>query len=151
MNRNLTKSISSILVAIDGSNHSLKAADYAMNLANKYKANLFVITVTYIPEKYHVSQPEIIESKQHQMEMNAAKNWFETYIQTAEKRGIKIRTELLNSHRPVDYVILEYAEEKNIDLVVAGTRGRSALGRVLLGSVASGIVTYSHCPVLLVK
>jgi nucleotide-binding universal stress UspA family protein len=47
--------------------------------------------------------------------------------------------------------LLEYAEDKNIDLIVIGTRGRNKLSRLMLGSVASRVLTYSHCPVLLVK
>jgi nucleotide-binding universal stress UspA family protein len=47
--------------------------------------------------------------------------------------------------------IVEYAENKNINLIVVGTRGISGFKKLLLGSVASGIVTYAHCPVLVVK
>ena len=65
--------------------------------------------------------------------------------------NIELKTELINSPRPVDYVILEYAEEKSIDLIVVGTRGRSGFKRLLLGSVASSVVSYAHCPVMIVK
>lgn len=68
----------------------------------------------------------------------------------AKERGLIIRLELVNSNRPVDYVLLEYAEENNIDLVVIGTRARNRFGRLHLGSVVSRILTYSHCLVLLV-
>ncbi|MGH9973311.1 MAG: universal stress protein, partial [Nitrososphaeraceae archaeon] len=47
--------------------------------------------------------------------------------------------------------ILKYAEDEEIDLIVVGTRGRTGITRVLLGSVASGVVTYAHCPVIVVK
>ena len=47
--------------------------------------------------------------------------------------------------------IIDFAEKENIDLIVVGTRGRSGLKRLLLGSVASGIVNYAHCPVMIVK
>ena len=47
--------------------------------------------------------------------------------------------------------IVDYAEENNIDLIVIGTRGRSGFKKLLLGSVASHVVTYAHCPVLVVK
>ena len=47
--------------------------------------------------------------------------------------------------------ILDYAEENNFDLIVIGTRGRSGFKRLLLGSVASHVITYAHCPVLVVK
>jgi hypothetical protein len=48
------------------------------------------------------------------------------------------------------YVILEYAE-KNIDLIVIGTRGSSGFKKSLLGSIASSVVTYAHCLVMVMK
>jgi nucleotide-binding universal stress UspA family protein len=47
--------------------------------------------------------------------------------------------------------IIDFAEKENIELIVVGTRGRSGLKRLLLSSVASGIVNYAHCPVMIVK
>jgi len=47
--------------------------------------------------------------------------------------------------------IVEFAENQNIDLIVVGSRGRSGFTKLLLGSVASRIVTYASCPVLVVK
>jgi nucleotide-binding universal stress UspA family protein len=46
---------------------------------------------------------------------------------------------------------VKYAEEKKMDLIVIGSKGMSGLKRMLLGSIASGVVTYAHCPVLVVK
>jgi nucleotide-binding universal stress UspA family protein len=52
----------------------------------------------------------------------------------------------------IPHAIVDYVQANNIDLIVVGTRGgRSGLKRVLLGSVASGVVTYSSCPVLATK
>jgi nucleotide-binding universal stress UspA family protein len=47
--------------------------------------------------------------------------------------------------------IVRYAEEYNVDLIVVGTRGRSSFTKLLLGSVASPVLTYAHCPVLLIR
>jgi len=47
--------------------------------------------------------------------------------------------------------IVEYAERENIDLLVIGSRGLTGFKKLLVGSVASGVVTYAHCPVLVVK
>ena len=47
--------------------------------------------------------------------------------------------------------IVGYTENQNMDLVVVGSRGRSGFTKLLLGSVASSIVTYASCPVLVVK
>ncbi len=47
--------------------------------------------------------------------------------------------------------IVEYAEHENIDLLVIGSRGLTGFKKLLVGSVASGVVTYAHCPVMVVK
>ena len=43
------------------------------------------------------------------------------------------------------------AEENDINLIVIGTRGLSGFKKLLLGSVATHVITYAHCPVLVVK
>ena len=83
--------------------------------------------------------------------MKDAKSWLDNFNQQAKENNIQLRTELINSTRPVDYVILEYAEEKQIDLIVMGTRGRTGFKKLLLGSTASSVVTYAHCTVMVVK
>jgi nucleotide-binding universal stress UspA family protein len=143
--------VSKVLVGIDGSNHSFRAAECAVEISSKYMAKLIAVTVTYMPAKSHVSQQEVIEVEAGLSEMEKAKTWFESFIQKAKQNKIQLRTELLNSDRPIDYVILEYAEKEGIDLIVIGTSGKTGLSKLVLGSVASGIVTYSHSPVLVVK
>lgn len=143
--------VSKVLVGIDGSDHSFRAAQYALEISKKYVAKLIAVTVTYMPAKSRMSQQEAIEVGAGLSEMDKAKTWFESFTQSAKENKIDLKTELVNSQRPVDYVILEYAEKEGIDLIVIGTRGRSGLSKIVLGSVASGIVTYSHSPVLVVK
>lgn len=148
------KKFSNILVAIDGSEHSLRAAEYALGLAKTFEAKLTAVTVSYVPASKDLSQLDVL--RQSLVEDNSnytkdAEKWFERFIQNAKESNVQLNTELLNSTRPVDYVILEYAEEKKIDLIVVGTRGRTGFKKLLLGSVASSIVTYSHCPVLVIK
>jgi nucleotide-binding universal stress UspA family protein len=136
------------MVAVDGSEHSLKAAENALEVAKSFNAQLFAITVTSVPQSYHLRQEDVLEESS---EMNDSKAWLEKFSREAKTDNIELKTELINSHRPVDYVILEYAEENNIDLIVVGTRGRSGFKRLLLGSIASSVVTYAHCPVMVVK
>ena len=68
----------------------------------------------------------------------------------ANEKDIHIKTEIISS-KDISGGVLDFAEENNIDLIVIGTRGRSGFKRLLLGSVASHVVTYAHCPVLVVK
>ena len=75
---------------------------------------------------------------------------------------IKVKADKLNLNSKVDVVmtprttnpsiaLVIYSERNNIDLIVVGTRGRTGFKKMLLGSVAGGIVTYAHCPVLVIK
>jgi len=68
----------------------------------------------------------------------------------ANEKNIQIKTDFIASLN-VAGGIVEYAENKNINLIVVSTRGISGFKKLLLGSIASGIVTYAHCPVLVVK
>jgi nucleotide-binding universal stress UspA family protein len=77
--------------------------------------------------------------------MADSRHGLKKYTHEAKEKNIEFEEESISSHRPVDYVLLEYAEEKNIDLIVVGTRGRSGFKKLLLGSIASSVVTYAHC------
>ena len=81
-----------------------------------------------------------------------AEEYFEKIRLIGEKASwdIPLRTELIASLSVVGG-ITDFAEEENVDLIVVGTRGKSGFKKLLLGSVASGIVNYATCPVLVVK
>ncbi|MGA9942188.1 MAG: universal stress protein, partial [Nitrososphaeraceae archaeon] len=64
---------------------------------------------------------------------------------------IQTEIKVIGGPSPVPDSIIIYAENENVDLIVVGTRGRSGFKKLLLGSVASKVVTYAHCPVLVVK
>ena len=148
----LNSKFSKIMVAIDGSEHSLKAAEYALAIAKSFGAQLYAVTVTYMPESHHVKQKDILaDSREKSDSKNDVEIWFEKFNQNARENNIQLKTELINSQRPVDYVLLEYAEKENLDLIIIGTRGRSGFKKLLLGSVASEVVKYAHCPVMVIK
>jgi nucleotide-binding universal stress UspA family protein len=71
--------------------------------------------------------------------------------QRASKTNISANTDVIIGNTSVVKSIVEYAEEHKIDLIVIGTKGLSRIKKMLLGSTASGVVTYAHCPVLVVK
>jgi nucleotide-binding universal stress UspA family protein len=64
---------------------------------------------------------------------------------------VKLKTEFIVDPTSIVGAIVDYAERENIDLIVIGSRGLSGFKKLLLGSVASGVVTYANCPVMVVK
>ena len=64
----------------------------------------------------------------------------------------KINTEMVEtSSASAADEIIRYAKEKDVDLIVVGTKGRSGMSKALLGSVASKVLSYSPCSVLVVR
>ena len=151
--------LSKILVAIDGSPASFDAADYAIMLAKQHNSQLILLHVLHPVEYYsslqffEVRQPQDSTILIEQAKKEANK-WFDDIKQKIGEipldKQIKIETKIILSTKTVDS-ILDYAEDKDVDLIVIGTRGRSGIKKLLLGSTASGVVTYSHCPVTIVK
>lgn len=150
--------ISKILVAIDGSEHSMKAAELALDLAAKTKEIVPELTALTVLD---VSKPRSFLSsfiaaptyglRELDQEKDAAKQWMEAVCKKAEARNVPFRSELIVGVVSAEATIVEYAESHKTDLIVVGTRGRTGFSKVLLGSVASRIVEYAPCSVVVVK
>ena len=72
-----------IMVAIDGSEHSLKAAEYALEIAKSFNSQLFAITVTSVPESYRLRQEDILEESR---EMADSRAWLEIFSHKANRQ-----------------------------------------------------------------
>jgi len=79
--------------------------------------------------------------------------WFDKIKEKAYNNNnkIQLKTDLILTPTSIVGAIIQYAEDEKVDLIVIGTRGRSGIKKMLLGSVAAGVVTYAHCPVMVVK
>jgi nucleotide-binding universal stress UspA family protein len=65
-------------------------------------------------------------------------------------KGIKVKTESLEGNRPAD-TITEYAQKKGMDMIIITTHGYTGLKKLMVGSVAFGVLHQSHIPVLLIR
>ena len=145
---------SKILVAIDGSDGSMNAADYAISISKDYNdAELYALHVIH-PADVDLSfgqTKEMRPSSYYIVNINKeAQKYLDKVKLKANDKNMEIKTEIIASTH-VAGGIVDYAKDKNVDLIVVGTRGKSGFNKVLSGSVASGVVTYAHCPVLVVK
>ena len=152
----MTIGFSKIIVGIDGSEESMNAADYAIAIAKMYNAELIAIHVLTSDIGYTYSSPGVESPPLTVKEIillaeDEAKKWFDKTKEKADKSGIRFRSETIMAKSSAASTILDYAEEQNINLIVVGTRGRSGIKKMLLGSTASELVTYAACPVLVVK
>jgi nucleotide-binding universal stress UspA family protein len=146
-----------ILVCVDGSDSSARAVDHAVEVAKKHDAQLIVLNVVvsqlgyaYSSGAFGLAGPGAINDLLGRAK-DEAKKWFDDVEKKAAAQGVRLRTEIVASPTSVVQAIIEYAEKNKVDLIVTGTKGKSGFTRLLLGSVASGVVTYASCPVMVVK
>ena len=146
------RGFSRILVAVDGSKSAMDAADYAIDMAKKFNARLTTLTVSHISLSSYglASLPDAIKQSKEKHALES-KQWFDKVSQNAKQNDVQIKTELIDSQMSVDGTIVEYAENHGIDLIILGTKGRSGIKKLLLGSVATAVVKYATCPVMVVK
>ena len=146
--------LNTILVAVDGSKHSMRALEFAAGLAKKFDAALSVVSVyrhysslesthSLVKAQDEIVPPDIVLSQLAQdyvdeavaraRELGAAK------VQGMVKRGQPSRT------------IVETAKERKADAIVMGSRGLGDIGAMLLGSVSHKVSSLAECTCITVK
>ena len=140
-----------VLVPIDGSKHSTEGLRVASHFAKANKAKIFILNV--IPSVADVDL-ELSASERDRL-LESLKRRGEDLLAKAKDQmksgGVTdINTVLATADSPAQEIVT-FAEKEKIDLIVIGSKGKSATARFLLGSVASIVVKYSHCCVYVVK
>jgi nucleotide-binding universal stress UspA family protein len=137
---------SKILHANDGSEHAFHALAIALALAKQNNSDFHMVSVEEIDY-----MPEFIEEVRE--ETGTAARRFHKVVQRArsmaEESHVKLHTHVIAGH-PVR-VIVELAKELQVELLVIGATGHSAVYERLIGSRADRIIQLAHCPVLVVK
>ena len=143
--------LKNILVATDFSEPSDAALTYGRELATRFGATLHVLHAAeniigrFGAETYSATAPDL----QARLESDARRRLNELLIDS-DNSGPSTKPVLLTASSPA-LAIVDYAKEKNIDLIVVGTHGRSALAHLVMGSVAERVVRLAPCPVLTVR
>ncbi len=138
-----------ILMAMDGSEPAFKAMGVAADLARSLKAKLTLGYVRYIPIAYPAefagTGVDAFEEEERQ--------WGMQMLKDAERRASELGVtsdNIVLSGSPAE-ALADWAGSQEYDLVVVGSRGRGAVTRVLLGSVADRLVHICKTPVLVVR
>jgi nucleotide-binding universal stress UspA family protein len=144
-----------ILVAVDGSRSSERAARVAVMLAKRNAAELSVISAIprhiylYAPVPDLGGAPVGLGAYYRQVGSDADKRVNEV-VSLAKGQGVKAIGRVLKAASVVQS-ITDYAKSHGIELIVLGTKGSGGFKRLLLGSVSSGVVTHAHCSVMVVR
>jgi nucleotide-binding universal stress UspA family protein len=131
-----------ILVAMDRSKYSEKAFDQAISIAKICKSTLFIVSVIDL----YPEVKEIVLTHEGRG-IKGTKEFLEGVKAKATKENIPCETIMHIGVQPHEFIIQE-AKEKNIDLIVMGTHGRTGLDKLLIGSVAERVVGHAPCAVM---
>ena len=136
-----------ILLAVDGSEHAIRAAKVAAEMAHCMKSVELRIVVAYEPIPSFLGEPNL------QLAINARLNEAQGILKKAIKlvgnSHIDVHTELIESDAAE--AIIEVAKTRNSDVIIMGSRGLGRLAGLLLGSTSQKVVSHAPCPVLIVR
>ena len=135
-----------VLVATDGSEHSMKAVQKALEMAQKEGAQVTLMSVAYFSKDDFDDMPPNIQDKleaQAAAALKKAKSVFE-----AQK--ILVEAVLEAGVVPANN-ILKRAQEGQYDLLLIGSAGLTGIKRALMGSTAAKVVAQAPCSVMVIR
>lgn len=135
-----------LVVAIDGSENSLKALDYALVMAEHLNAALDIISVEETLPPYVSKEPET-DAAHREASGYFGKLHLEA-IRKATRRGIAATSQVLVGHELG--AIVEYLRAARADLLIIGARGHSAIWNAFLGGTADQLVAHAPTSILVI-
>ena len=142
--------IKKILVPVDGSEHAGKALDFALDLAQKYSAEVLILTVVHYGALPSEGDPRSIDAFLDAIDdfhKKVLSNALEKAKKTVPNLNVTAKSE---EGYPADKIV-ETANEGGFDLIVMGRRGQGHLRHTLLGSVSDRVADLSPCALFLIK
>jgi len=140
-----------ILVATDGSENASRAVGIAISLAKVLSSKLTFVNVVYLPPvSYTVGEGNWFESAIAES-VEDGKRITALAVSASKKSGVEADFRVIDDMRSPVSVLTGIAQGDDYDLIIVGTRGLGGFKRLVLGSVASGVVHYAHCSVLVAR
>jgi nucleotide-binding universal stress UspA family protein len=137
-----------ILVPTDGSDHAMAAARQAIGLAETYSATLHALYVVDTDTNWLTVSKNDVQDSLRDLGERAGTQALVSFENLAEEYDVSVVTEM--DEGSVDDVILGYADDHDVDLIVMGTHGREGVARRVVGSVAERVVRGATVPVMTV-
>ena len=145
-----------ILIATDGSDLAQKGLDQGLELAAKLGSKVTILTVTEpfpmmatASSAGWIASPKDIEIY-NENQASQAQSVLKAAAETAAKHGVKAELKHIDDRWPAE-AITEFSEKGDVDLIVMTSHGRRGIGRLLLGSQTSEVLTHTKTAILVVR
>jgi len=107
-----------------------------------------------LKEKYNAGNRKVLASENDKViseGINATPTSNTADSTSTDSTVSRFETAIIEAESSAASTIVDYAESKNVDLLVVGSKGRTGLKKMLVGSTATEVLKYAHCPVLVVR
>jgi nucleotide-binding universal stress UspA family protein len=142
--------MSKLLVPTDSSESATRALQHAISLAKRDPAiELHLVHADEPPAVYGEIAVYLSEERAKELQHRHAEDILRPAVDAARAAGVSFVSDVLIGDVPS--VLVQYAEEKGCDGIVMGTRGMSAIGNLVMGSVATKVIHLTKLPVTLVR
>ena len=144
-----------ILIATDGSTLANRALSHGLALAKDAKAEVTLLTVTELWSAADMAQ-RVREGHRdpvgrfEEIAAQSAEHILDAAAEQAKKIGVTYRCNHVSDQRPAEGIVAA-AEQSGCDLIVMGSHGRRAMGRLFLGSQAVEVLSHCKVPALIVR
>lgn len=135
-----------ILLAIDGSEHSMRAANEALKMAALNSESK--IEIVYVAD-FEKAKTEVLHAQGKEELDYTRKSRLQPVEELLKMKGVPYDVKILRGEPGP--TIVEYANKHQTDIVILGSRGLNVLQEFVLGSVSHKVAKRAQCPVLIVK
>ena len=141
-----------VLIPTDGTELSVKAAAYGLQLAKRLGAKATVVTATTPAESIMVGEVQVVRNREaYEAKASAQANAIlDVVAKLAKQEGVVCETIHARDALPW-HAILETAKSKSADVIVMASHGRRGVSALLLGSETQKVLTHSKLPVIVVR
>jgi nucleotide-binding universal stress UspA family protein len=137
-----------ITVAVEGSQPSLRAAEYALRLASSTGSKVTALYVILVPQYID----DITKTRLRHVLTARGDKVLAKIRKMARESKVSVATKILETDTSIVSTICAFSEQERVDLIVLGVRtDTSPVARLMLGSVATGVANNALCPVLVVR
>ncbi len=143
------KVLRKILIATDGSESAEKAADFGVQIAGLSGAKVYAVYVIDTTPYYSIPLDQVWSKEVYEQLETMGYEITSDVEKTAKAAGLKAESLVLKGD-PAERIV-NFAEERNVDMIVVGSHGIGGFERLVIGSVSEKVVRHAKVPVLVVR